>query len=528
VNLRICLLYDVVVGETNMRLQSSITRHRDKDRDRGEVRQPAGDLHHGRDGGGSRRHRSRSRDRSRDERDSGGQMREGGRERNGAHDRGVGRSAMDPSRGDMHVPRDAMRDRDARDVMRDAARDGLKDVARDGMRDVARDAARDPRDAGRDLRDARDLRDGGRDGGRDAHREVREKERGVGGEEERKKGKERREKKGEGKGERRRRDRSRDDKRSRSRERRRIRPDAVAGAVEGAVVSAHHGAEGKETKRLSAADDIKKDGIYWYRDGRDGVEKEVQVVAIDRTVKPPSFTIRVDGRERETEAHRLSLHKSSLRPDAAAVQKGAEGNGGRGGTEEFIVTKVEDGLEYKTADGFVFKLKEKKLEPPQTPLPAENDEEKAKKLKAASEAAAAACMALLRKKEEEAPAAGAAEAAAQSSEASAGAGVAGMRVVGQPTGGAGLVVPASKVMTTLTAAGKALTAAGMVLTPAVGMALAAGENNLFSPGALGVLPSVKRSAQNSAYVRALKEEEVERAQKEEEEAQILKSALYWD
>jgi len=438
-------------------------------------------------------------------------MREEGRERNGAHDRGV-RGVMDPSRGGMDVPRDAMRDRDARDVIRDAARDGLKDVARDGMRDVARDAARDPRDAGHDPRDARDLRDGGRDGGRDAHREVRERERGEGGErEERKKGKDRKEKKGEGKGERRRRDRSRDDRRSRSRERRRIRPDAVAGAVEG--------------KRLSAADDIKKDGIYWYRDGRDGVEKEVQVVAIDRTVKPPSFTIRVDGRERETEAHRLSLHKSSLRPDVAAVQKGAEGNGGRGGTEEFIVTKVEDGLEYKTADGFVFKLKEKKLEPPQTPLPAENDEEKAKKLKAASEAAAAACMALLRKKEEEAPAAGAAEAAAQSSEASAGAGVAGVHVVGQPTGGAGLVVPASKVMTTLTAAGKALTAAGMVLTPAVGMALAAGENNLFSPGALGVLPSVKRSAQNSAYVRALKEEEVERAQKEEEEAQILKSAL---
>ena len=60
------------------------------------------------------------------------------------------------------------------------------------------------------------------------------------------------------------------------------------------------------------ADDIKKNGIYWYRDGRNGVEKEVQVVAIDRTVKPPSFTIRVDERDIETEAHRLSLHKSSL------------------------------------------------------------------------------------------------------------------------------------------------------------------------------------------------------------------------
>ena len=504
-----------------MRLQSSITRHRERERDRGEVRPPASDLHHGHDGGGSRRHRSRSRDRSRDVRDSGGHMREGGRERNGAHDRGLDRGGMDSSHGGMDVPRDVMRNRDARDVMRD----GLKDVARDGMR-----AARDPRDAGRDPRDARDLRDGGRDGGRDAHREEREREREEKGEKKERK-KERREKKGEGKGDRRRRDRSRDDRRSRSRERRRM-PDAVAGAAEGAVVAAVegavvavHGAEDKETKRHSAGDDIKKDGIYWYRDRRDGVEKEVQVVAIDRTVKPPSFTIRVDGRERETEAHRLSLHKSALRP-VAAVQKGAEGNGG--GTEEFIVTKVEDGLEYKTADGFVFKLKEKKMETKQTPPPAENDEEKAKKLKAASEAAAAACMTLLRKKEEEAPAAGAAEAAAQSSDASAGAGVAGVRVVGQPTGGAGLGLPASKVMTTSTAVGKALTAAGMVLTPAVGMALAAGENNLFSPAALGVLPSVKRSAQNSAYVRALKEEEEERAQKEEEEAHILKSALYSD
>jgi hypothetical protein len=36
------------------------------------------------------------------------------------------------------------------------------------------------------------------------------------------------------------------------------------------------------------------------------------VVAIDRSVRPPSFAIRVDGRERETEAHRLSLHQSSL------------------------------------------------------------------------------------------------------------------------------------------------------------------------------------------------------------------------
>jgi hypothetical protein len=42
----------------------------------------------------------------------------------------------------------------------------------------------------------------------------------------------------------------------------------------------------------------------------DGVEKQVEVVAIDRSVQPPSFSIRVDGRQRETEAHRLSLDPS--------------------------------------------------------------------------------------------------------------------------------------------------------------------------------------------------------------------------
>ena len=36
----------------------------------------------------------------------------------------------------MHVLRDAMRDRDARDGMRDALRDGLGDVGRDAMRNI--------------------------------------------------------------------------------------------------------------------------------------------------------------------------------------------------------------------------------------------------------------------------------------------------------------------------------------------------------------------------------------------------------
>jgi hypothetical protein len=69
----------------------------------------------------------------------------------------------------MHVLRDAMRDRDARDGMRDALRDGLGDVGRDAMRDVGRD----PRDAGRDVRDARDFRDAGRDAGRERDRDAR-------------------------------------------------------------------------------------------------------------------------------------------------------------------------------------------------------------------------------------------------------------------------------------------------------------------------------------------------------------------
>ena len=73
--------------------------------------------------------------------------------------------------------------------------------------------------------------------------------------------------------------------------------------------------EGGQAGRIGGGLDpnaIQKGGIYWYRDAMDGVEKQVEVVAIDRSVQPPSIAIRVDGRERETEAHRLSLHQSSL------------------------------------------------------------------------------------------------------------------------------------------------------------------------------------------------------------------------
>ena len=55
-------------------------------------------------------------------------------------------------------------------------------------------------------------------------------------------------------------------------------PSAISSAASRAETLRH---------QTPAVDDIKKDGIYWYRDGRDGVEKKVQVLAIDRTVKPP-------------------------------------------------------------------------------------------------------------------------------------------------------------------------------------------------------------------------------------------------
>jgi hypothetical protein len=92
---------------------------------------------------------------------------------------------------------------------------------------------------------------------------------------------------------------------------------ADLGAFEGgAAVSGGQGVvEGGQAGRTGGGLDpnaIQKGGIFWYRDTMGGVEKQVEVVAIDRSVRPPSFAIRVDGRERETEAHRLSLQQSSL------------------------------------------------------------------------------------------------------------------------------------------------------------------------------------------------------------------------
>jgi hypothetical protein len=64
--------------------------------------------------------------------------------------------------------------------------------------------------------------------------------------------------------------------------------------------------EGGQAGRIGGGldpNDIQKGGIYWYIDGQ-----QVEVVDIDRSLHPPSFVIRFfDGRERETEAHRLFL-----------------------------------------------------------------------------------------------------------------------------------------------------------------------------------------------------------------------------
>jgi hypothetical protein len=64
------------------------------------------------------------------------------------------------------------------------------------------------------------------------------------------------------------------------------------------------------TKRLAhrIEEKIEKGGMYWYRDRMDGVEKQVEVVSVDRSISPPSYVIRFEGRERETEGTLLSLH----------------------------------------------------------------------------------------------------------------------------------------------------------------------------------------------------------------------------
>ena len=99
----------------------------------------------------------------------------------------------------------------------------------------------------------------------------------------------------------------------------------VAAASEGLGVGV---AKPPDLGKVLAVADIQKGGMYWYRDGRDGVEKQVEVVSIDRSIDPPSFGIRVDGRERETEGHRLYLRPSQqMHLSAHAVSSLAAGAG---------------------------------------------------------------------------------------------------------------------------------------------------------------------------------------------------------
>jgi hypothetical protein len=68
------------------------------------------------------------------------------------------------------------------------------------------------------------------------------------------------------------------------------------------------------TKRLAhrIEEKIEKGGMYWYRDRMDGVEKQVEVVSVDRSISPPSYVIRFEGRERETEGTLLSQWRVSV------------------------------------------------------------------------------------------------------------------------------------------------------------------------------------------------------------------------
>lgn len=68
-----------------------------------------------------------------------------------------------------------------------------------------------------------------------------------------------------------------------------------------------------EASNASKVEDIKKGGKYWYWDARKGAERQVEVLSVDYSLRPPSFVIRFDdGGERETEGHRLSLKPACL------------------------------------------------------------------------------------------------------------------------------------------------------------------------------------------------------------------------
>jgi hypothetical protein len=83
------------------------------------------------------------------------------------------------------------------------------------------------------------------------------------------------------------------------------------------------------TKRLAhrIEEKIEKGGVYWYRDTMDGVEKQVEVVSVDESIRPPSYVIRFEGRERITEGTRLSLHPNGAGREVSVVEEKAKGSG---------------------------------------------------------------------------------------------------------------------------------------------------------------------------------------------------------
>ena len=57
--------------------------------------------------------------------------------------------------------------------------------------------------------------------------------------------------------------------------------------------------------------------LYYYTD-RDGAEKPVKVLSIDRSLEPPSYTILIDGASRETEADRLRIRPAADSTDGGS------------------------------------------------------------------------------------------------------------------------------------------------------------------------------------------------------------------
>ena len=79
----------------------------------------------------------------------------------------------------------------------------------------------------------------------------------------------------------------------------------------------------------AAGAEIQKGGKYWYWDARGGAEKEVEVMSVDHSLRPPSYVVKFcdDGGERETEGHRLSLKQTCVNMTIKILDDGGGASG---------------------------------------------------------------------------------------------------------------------------------------------------------------------------------------------------------